>query len=158
MITTAHPALAQRTPVSFALCCALSPPAVPQPGQKLHLQPSTNQLCLRGALLPKLVLLLYYFQRGVSSWDSLSVSVISTHSDYLRNEDEQISLIFSLHLYDFLFFQWVLGAFRSSIIHILGRQLALLNVRKMKLKNPNKPTSTLKPSHRPFVIFSDLET
>lgn len=110
MITTAHSALAQPTPVSVALCCALSPPAVlSQPGQKLHFQPSTNQLCLRGAVLPKLVLLLYYFQRAVRSWDSLSVSVISTHSDYLRNEAKQISLIFSLHLHYFLFSSGCLG-------------------------------------------------
>jgi len=54
-------------------------------------------------------------------------------------------------------FQWLLGAFRSSFIHILSRELALLNVLKMKLKNPNKPILTLKTNHHPFVIFADLE-
>lgn len=28
-----------------------------------------------------------WFQRAVSSWDSFSLSVISSHSDYLQNED-----------------------------------------------------------------------
>lgn len=94
-----------------ALCCcsSLPPAAVSQPGQKPHFQPSTNQICLRRAVLPKSVLVLYCYFKAVSSWDSLSVSVISTFSDYLSNKAKQVSLIFSLHFHDFLFSNVCLG-------------------------------------------------